>query len=415
MKKREVVVTGLGVVSAIGIGMYDFWNAVKEGKNGVEEITLCDKSLLNNITLAAEVKNFNITDYIQVARVKRMARFTQFALVAAEEAIKDSKLNLEEEDSYKTGVIVSSGICSMPEVENNVIAQSERGYGAINPLLIPIILPNMASANIAIRHKLKGKNMNITTACTSGNNSIGEALRTIQFGDADIMIAGGAESTFTPISINGFAALSALSTSKDPSRASIPFDKERNGFVLGEGAGIAILEEKEHAIKRGAKIYAEVLGYASNCDAYHITAPSLDGESQAECMRMAIKDSSLKVEDIDYINAHGTSTKYNDKTETLAIKKCFGEHAAKLKINSSKSMFGHLLGGAGGIEFVVLCKSVEEDFIHKTINYQVYDEECDLDYVVKDGLRTKVNYALSNGFGFGGHNATVVIGKYKKK
>ena len=411
MNKRNVVVTGLGTINGIGNNVDEFWSNAKKGVCGLSHITLFDPSLVR-VKVVCEVKGFDPLNYMDIKRAKRMERFSQFAVVAANEAIKDSGLDFDKEDRFRVGVCVGSGIGSIEGVANNALMQEKRGPRGIHPLVIPMIIPNMASAHISIVHGLHGKNINVSTACASSNNCLGEALRTIQYGDADIMIAGGAEAEVTPLTLNGFSALSALCESDDPNRASIPFDKERSGFVMGEGAGVVVLEEEEHAKKRGAKIYARLLGYGTTCDAFHMTAPSDDKAYQSRCMRNAIDDAGLKPEDIDYVNAHGTSTKYNDLYETNAIKDCFGEHAAKLKISSTKSMVGHLLGACGGVEMVAVCKTIQEGIIHQTVNYKVPDPELDLDYVVSGPIKQDVRYVISNCFAFGGHNTTIVAGKY---
>ena len=411
MKKRNVVITGLGTINGQGKNVKEFWDNVKKSKCAISEISLFDKSLVR-VHVASEVKNFNPLDYLDIKQAKRMERFTQFAVIAAREALVDSGLDLDKEDRFRIGVSVGSGIGSIEGVAKNAVMQNERGPKGVHPLVIPMIIPNMASAQISILNGLHGKNINISTACASANNSIGEAMRTIQYGDADIMVAGGAEAEITPLTLNGFSCLSALSESEDPNRASIPFDRDRNGFVMGEGAGIVILEEEEHAKKRNAKIYARLLGYGTTSDAYHMTAPSSDNIYQSRCMENAIKDAGIKATDIDYINAHGTSTKYNDLYETNAIKSCFGEHAYKLKINSTKSMIGHLLGACGGVEIVTVCKSIEDGFVHQTLNYKEKDSDLDLDYVVSKPINMDINYAMSNCFAFGGHNTALVVGKY---
>lgn len=407
---RNVVITGLGVVSPIGIGVDNFWKAVKKGENGIGKITLCDIGD-GKASLAAEVKDFNLLEHCpNVKNIRRLERFSQFALCAATEAIKDSGLELDKEDEYRIGTCIGSGIGSLGLIEETAIKFNQRGAKGIPPLVIPMILSNMASANVAIMHNLKGKNINVVTACATGNHCIGEAFRSIQHSEADIMVAGGSEASINALAINGFAALSALTLSTDKDRASIPFDVERAGFVMGEGAGVLILEEEERAKKRGAKIYARMLGYGTNCDAYHITSPLPSGEAQSKCMLSAINDAGIKANEVDYINAHGTGTKYNDIFETNAIKLCFGEHAKNLRINSTKSMIGHLLGAAGGVEAVVMAKSIQEGYIHRTINFLKQDPECDLNYMQKDEKGVKIRYAISNGFGFGGHNSTILMG-----
>lgn len=341
-----------------------------------------------------------------------MEQFCQFAVAAAGEAIKDAGLDMEAEDPYMVGCNVGSGIGSLQAMEREHDRLKEKGPGRVAPMLVPLMISNMAAGNVSIAYGLKGKSLNVVTACATGTHSIGEAYRTIQYGDADVMVAGGTESSICPIGIAGFSALTALSFSEDPKRASIPFDKERNGFVMGEGAGIVVLEELEHALKRGAKIYAEVVGYGCSSDAYHITSPAEDGSGAARAMQNAMADGGVKPEEITYINAHGTSTHHNDLFETRAIKLAFGEHAYKLRINSTKSMVGHLLGAAGAVEFVTCVKEIEEGFIHKTVGYKEAEEELDLDYC-KNSYEEAVPYALSNSLGFGGHNASILLKKYE--
>lgn len=415
MKKktiRNVVVTGLGVVSSIGSGIDEFWKSVKEGKNGIDKINL-DGMHDCKVSLASCVKDFNIQDFCpDIKNTRRLEKFSQFAIVAASQAVKDSNIDLKIEDPYRIGTCIGCGIGGLDLIGKSAIDFNEKGSRGVPPLVIPMILSNMASANVGIYLHLMGKNIDVVTACASGNNCIGEAMRTIQYGDADVMLAGGTESAINPLALMSFAALSALSLSGDKDRASIPFDKERGGFVMGEGAGVLVLEEEERAIKRGAKIYARLLGYGTSCDAYHITSPLQDGSAQAKCMKNAIDDAGLKPSDINYVNAHGTGTKYNDIFETKAIKLCFGKSAKNLKINSTKSMIGHLLGAAGGVEAVVLAKTISEKYIHKTINFKVPDEECDLNYMTSSAENTDVRYGISNGFGFGGHNATILMGAY---
>ena len=342
-----------------------------------------------------------------------MDLFSQYAVAAAKEAFADAGLDLEKEDPYRVGVSIGSGIGSLQAMEREHKKLLEKGPGRVNPLLVPLMISNMAAGNVGIQLGLKGKNINVVTACATGTHSIGEAYRSIQYGEADVMLAGGAEGSICPIGIAGFTALTALSTSEDPLRASIPFDKERGGFVMGEGAGVVVLEELEHALSRGAHIYGEVAGYGSTCDAYHITSPAEDGSGAARAMEEAMKDAGIRPEQVDYINAHGTGTHHNDLFETRAIKLALGEAAGNVKINSTKSMIGHLLGAAGGAEFIVCVKSIEEGYIHPTVGYQVPDEECDLDYTVGEGVSMEVNYAMSNSLGFGGHNASIIVKRYQ--
>lgn len=408
---RRVVVTGMGAITPIGLSVEDFWAAVKEQKTGFAEITKFDASEYK-CKLAAEVKNFDAKEFMDFKAAKRMELFSQYAVAAAKEAILDAKLNIEEEDAFKVGVSVGSGIGSLQAVEREHIKLIEKGPAKVNPLLVPMMISNMASGNVSIQFGLKGKSINVVTACASGTNSIGESFRSIQYGDADVMVAGGTESSITPIGVAGFTALTALSSSTDPNRCSIPFDKDRSGFVMGEGAAIVVLEELEHAKNRGAHIYAEVVGYGCTSDAYHITSPAEDGSGAAKAMEYAVADAKIAMDQITYINAHGTSTHHNDLFETRAIHMAFGEHAKEIKINSTKSMIGHLLGAAGAIEFVTCIKEIEEGYLHATVGLQECDEECDLDYC-KEPVTTNVEYALSNSLGFGGHNASIIVKKYQ--
>ena len=409
--KRRVVVTGLGAVTPIGNNVEEFWKGIKEEKIGFAPITYFDTTDYR-CKLAAEVKDFDPAQYMDKKAARRMEQFCQFAVAAAGEAIKDAGLDMEAEDPYMVGCNVGSGIGSLQAMEREHDRLKEKGPGRVAPMLVPLMISNMAAGNVSIAYGLKGKSLNVVTACATGTHSIGEAYRTIQYGDADVMVAGGTESSICPIGIAGFSALTALSFSEDPKRASIPFDKERNGFVMGEGAGIVVLEELEHALKRGAKIYAEVVGYGCSSDAYHITSPAEDGSGAARAMQNAMADGGVKPEEITYINAHGTSTHHNDLFETRAIKLAFGEHAYKLRINSTKSMVGHLLGAAGAVEFVTCVKEIEEGFIHKTVGYKEAEEELDLDFC-KKSYEEAVPYALSNSLGFGGHNASILLKKYE--
>ena len=409
---RRVVVTGLGAITPIGNNVEAFWNGLKEKKVGIGPITYFDTADYK-VKLAAEVKDFDPKQYMDPKAAKRMEKFCQFAVCAAKEAIEDAGLNMEQEDPFRVGVSVGSGIGSLQSVEREYSKMLQKGPNRVNPLLVPLMISNMAAGNVSIQFGMRGKCINVVTACATGTHSIGEAFRTIQYGDADVMIAGGTEASITPIGVAGFAALTALSTSEDPMRASIPFDKDRNGFVMGEGAGIVVLESLEHAQARGAKIYAELAGYGATGDAYHITSPAEDGSGAAKAMEMAIADAGLKPEDVDYINAHGTSTHHNDLFETKAIKLALGDHAGNVKINSTKSMIGHLLGAAGGVEFITCVKSIEEGFVHATAGLQEEDPECDLDYTKGEGVSMNVNCALSNSLGFGGHNATLLVKKFE--
>lgn len=409
---RRVVITGLGAVTPLGNNVEDFWNGLKEGRSGINMITRFDTTDYK-VKIAGEVKGFDASVCGDMKTVKRMELFSRYAVAASREAFEDAGLDMEKEDPFRVGVSIGSGIGALQVAESGMTRLLEKGPGRVDPLLIPRMISNMAAGNVAISFGLKGKNINVVTACASGTHSIGEAFRSIQHGEAEVMLCGGTEAAVTPLSIAGFTQLTALTTDPDPDTASRPFDKDRHGFVLGEGAGVIVLEELEHAKARGAHIYAEFLGYGATCDAYHITSPAEDGSGAAMAMSYAIKDAGLQPEDIDYINAHGTGTPLNDLFETRAIKLCFGEHAKELKINSTKSMTGHLLGAAGGIEAVVLTKSVEEDYVHVTRNLSESEEELDLDYCRGEGCHTRVDAGLSNSLGFGGHNATIVIGKYK--
>lgn len=408
---RRVVVTGLGAITPIGLSVEEFWQSVKEGKIGFAPITKFDTSEYK-CHIAAEVKGFEGKNYMDFKAAKRMELFSQYAVAAAKEAISDAKLDMEKEDPYRIGCAIGSGIGSLQAMEREHIKLLEKGPGRVNPLLVPLMITNMAAGNVSIQFGLKGKSLNVVTACATGTNSIGEAFRSIQYGEADVMAAGGTEGSVTPIGIAGFSALTALSTVDDPTKCSLPFDKNRSGFVMGEGAAVVILEELEHAKKRGAKIYAEVTGYGCTSDAYHITSPAENGEGAAKAMLSAVADAGLKPEDITYINAHGTGTHHNDLFETRAIKLAFGEHAKDIKINSTKSMVGHLLGAAGAIEFMTCVKELEEGYIHQTVGYTTPDEEIDLDYC-KEAVTETFSYALSNSLGFGGHNASILLAKYE--
>lgn len=409
---KRVVVTGMGAITPIGLGVENYWEGLKEGKIGFGPITRFDTTDYK-AKLAAEVKDFNAKDYMDPKSARRMELFCQYAVAAAKEAMEDAKLDMAQEDPYRVGCAVGSGIGSLDAFERDHKKLLEKGPSRLSPLLIPMMISNMAAGNVSIQFGLKGKSINVVTACATGTHSIGEAFRTIQYGDADVMLAGGTESSVTPIGIGGFTALTALSTEEDPTKCSRPFDKNRSGFVMGEGAGVVVLEELEHAKKRGAKIYAEVVGYGCTSDAYHITSPAEDGMGAANAMLYAIKDAGIEKEAVTYINAHGTATHHNDLFETRAIKAAFGEHAANMKINSTKSMIGHLLGAAGAVEFIACVKQLEEGYIHKTVGYETPDEEMDLDYV-KEAVNEEINYALSNSLGFGGHNASILIGKYSE-
>ncbi len=407
---RRVVITGMGAISPIGLSVEEFWAGIKENKIGFGPISKFDASEYK-CKLAAEVKGFEGKNYMDPKAAKRMELFCQYAVAATREALEDAALDMEKEDPYRVGVSVGSGIGSLQTMEREHNKLLEKGPSRVNPLMVPMMICNMAAGNVSIQFGLKGKSINVVTACATGTNSIGEAFRAVQYGEADVMVAGGTESSITPLGVSGFTALTALSSCDDPERCSIPFDKERSGFVMGEGAGIVVLEELEHAKKRGAKIYGEVVGYGCTSDAYHITSPAEDGAGAAKAMEYAVADAGIAKEEITYINAHGTSTHHNDLFETRAIKLCFGEHAEKIKINSTKSMVGHLLGAAGAIEFITCVKELEEGYIHPTVGYKVPDEELDLDYC-KEAVCGEFTYALSNSLGFGGHNASILIKKY---
>jgi len=409
-KNRRVVVTGMGAITPIGNSVEEFWNGIKEGKTGFGPITYFDTADYR-CKLAAEVKDFDPAQYMDKKSARRMEQFCQFAVAAAGQAISDAGLDMEQEDPYMVGCSVGSGIGSLQAMEREYDRLKEKGPGRVGPMLVPLMISNMAAGNVSIAYGLKGKSLNVVTACATGTHSIGEAYRTIQYGDADVMIAGGTESSITPIGIAGFSALTALSFSEDPERASIPFDKERNGFVMGEGSAIVVLEELEHAKRRGAKIYAELTGYGCSSDAYHITSPAEDGSGAATAMLNALKDGGVEPEELTYINAHGTSTHHNDLFETRAIKLAFGEHAYDLKINSTKSMVGHLLGAAGAVEFVTCVKEIQEGYIHRTVGLRETEEELDLNYC-RDSYEEEVPYALTNSLGFGGHNASLLLKKY---
>ena len=400
----------MGAITPIGNSVEEFWNGIKEGKTGFGSITYFDTADYR-CKLAAEVKDFDPAQYMDKKSARRMEQFCQFAVAAAGQAITDAGLTMEQEDPYMVGCSVGSGIGSLQAMEREYDRLKEKGPGRVGPMLVPLMISNMAAGNVSIAYGLKGKSLNVVTACATGTHSIGEAYRTIQYGDADVMIAGGTESSITPIGIAGFSALTALSFSEDPERASIPFDKERNGFVMGEGSAIVVLEELEHAKRRGAKIYAELTGYGCSSDAYHITSPAEDGSGAATAMLNALKDGGVEPEELTYINAHGTSTHHNDLFETRAIKLAFGEHAYDMKINSTKSMVGHLLGAAGAVEFVTCVKEIQEGYIHRTVGLRETEEELDLNYC-RDSYKEEVPYALTNSLGFGGHNASLLLKKY---
>lgn len=408
--RRRVVVTGMGAITPVGLSAAEFWNSVKEGKHGFAPITRFDISEYK-CKIAAEVKGFDARDYMDFKAAKRMEAFSQYAVAAAAEALSDSGLSMEKEDPYLVGCAIGSGIGSLQAMEREHTKLLEKGPNRINPLMVPLMIGNMAAGNVSIQFGLKGKSINSVTACATGTNTIGEAYRSIQYGEADVMVAGGTEGCITPVGIAGFTALTALSTADNPDACSLPFDKRRSGFVMGEGAAVVVLEELSHALGRNAKIYGEIAGYGCASDAYHITSPEESGAGAAKAMENAIKDAGLKPEDIFYINAHGTGTHHNDLFETRAIRLAFGEHAKNLKVNSTKSIVGHLLGAAGAVEFVTCIKELEEGYLHRTVGYAVPDEELDLDYL-KEPVRRDFRYALSNSLGFGGHNASLVLAKY---
>ena len=409
--KRRVVVTGLGIISPIGCVKDEFWSALIAGKSGIGTLTYFDASQYES-RIAGEVKDFRPHPFIPPKDLRRMEKFVQFGVTASKNAIDDAGIDIAKEDPYRIGVLVGSGIGSLRIIEEQHKVIIEKGPSRVTPFLIPMLIVNMAAGHISIMLSVKGPNLCTTTACASGAHAIGEAMRIIQYGDADIMIAGGTESCVTTLGIAGFCALKALSTRNDePQRASRPFDKERDGFVMSEGCGIAILEELEHAKKRNAKIYAEIVGYGMTADAHHMTAPDPEGEGAARCMLNAITDANLKPEDVSYINAHGTSTPLNDKIESLAINKTFGSFAKKVAVSSTKSMLGHQLGAAGAVELVICCLAIERGIIPPTINYENPDPDCDLDYVPNKARKAKVNVCISNSLGFGGHNATLCVKK----
>lgn len=412
MDKRRVVITGLGTINPTGNTVAESWAAVKQGVCGVGPITLYDTS--NSKTkLAAEVKNFDPAAVLDKRECRKMARFTQFALTAAIEAMADAGIKMEQEDAARFATIVSAGIGGLPNMEEEHAKGEQKGFDRVSPFFVPMTIANMAAGQIAIRFGLKGYCYAPVTACAGGTNAIGDAFHRIRDGYEDLAIAGGAESCISPLGVGGFTSMKALTTATDPNRASIPFDAERGGFVIGEGAGLLVLEELEHAKARGARIYAEVVGYGTNCDAHHITAPAPGGVGGAACMQLALADAGLAPEAIGYINAHGTGTPLNDSCETAAIKAAFGAHAAKLRISSTKSMTGHLLGAAGGVEGVFTALALHEGFLPATINLQQPDPACDLDYIPNQGVAEQVEYALSDSLGFGGHNAAVIFKRWE--
>jgi len=412
--KNRVVITGLGPVSPVGIGKNNFWQSLIQGKCGIDRISYFDTEKYPT-KIAAEVKDFDYTNYISTKEANRMDKSTQFSIVAAMLALEDSKLKITEKDSYSAGVIIGSGIGGIGTFEKQHKILLEKGPGRVSPFFVPMMISNISAGEIAIKIGAKGPNGVITTACASSTHALGMAFKLLQHGDAQIIISGGTEAAISPMALAGFCKMRALSTQNDyPKKASKPFDRERDGFIMGEGAGILVLETLQHAKERNANIYAEILGFGMTADAYHITAPAPEGEAAAKAMEIALKDANIETSQIDYINAHGTSTPLNDKLETLAIKKVFGKHAYNLKVSSIKSMTGHLLGASGGVEAISTALTLKNDIIPPTINYNSPDLDCDLDYVPNKSKKEIVNYAMSNSFGFGGHNGVIVLGKYKE-
>jgi len=412
MKKR-VVITGIGAVTCLGTGKRNFWEAIKEGKSGISLISRFDTSGYPT-KIAGELRDFDPEQYIDKKEARRMDRYTQYAMAATKIAIEDSGINLEEIDRYRMGVIVGTGIGGIETLEQQKVTLMEKGPDRISPFLIPMMIANMAAGQIAIETGAKGVNETVLTACASSTNAVGDAFKIIQSGEADVMITGGSEAPITPLSFAGFCSLKAMSRSNDqPELASRPFDAKRDGFIMSEGGAILILEEYEHAMKRGAKIIAEMVGYGATADAHHITAPSPDGEGAARSMQQAIQCAGISLEDIGYINAHGTSTAMNDKAETIAIKSVFGEYAYKLAVSSTKSMLGHMMGASGAIEAIICALALQDSYIPPTMNYTTPDPDCDLDYIPNQGRKAEINYAMTNSFGFGGHNATLVLKKFE--
>ena len=411
---RRVVVTGMGAITPLGLNVKEYFDNIKAGNHGFGIISKFDAAEYK-AHVAAEVKGFVAKEFMDFKAAKRMETFSQYAVAAAKEAMEQSGLDMSKEDPYRVGCSIGSGIGSLQVVEKEYTKLVEKGPNRVNPLMVPMMISNMAAGNVSIAYGLKGKSLNVVTACATGTHSIGEAYRSIQVGDADVMLAGGTESCICPIGVAGFAALTALSGSEDPERCSIPFDKERSGFVMGEGAGMLMLESYEHAKARGAVILGEVAGYGATCDAHHITAPCPDGRGAAQAMTMALEDAGITPEQIGYINAHGTSTPLNDAGETLAVKKAFGDHAYKLAMSSTKSMTGHLLGASGAVEAIFTLMALKEGFLPPTIHYQVPDEQCDLDIVPNTGRSQSISYAMSNSLGFGGHNASLVFHAFEEE
>ncbi len=411
--ERRVVITGLGAITPIGNSVEEFWKGIKEGKCGIDQITAFDTSAFK-VKIAAEIKNYDPEKYFERREAKRLDKYSQYAMIATREAWKDSGLNKETENMERVGVIIGSGIGGIQTIEEENEKCNEKGPDRVSPMYIPMGILNMAAGNVAIDIGAKGESISIATACATGTHCIGESYRLIKYGYQDIVIAGGTEAPITPLSIAGFTNIKALSKTEDKTRASIPFDKERNGFVMGEGAGVLILEDLEHAKKRNAKIYAEVVGYGATSDAYHITSPAPEGEGGARAMKLAIQEANVKPEEITYINAHGTSTHLNDSCETTAIKTALGEAANNVMVSSTKGHTGHLLGAAGAVEAIVCVKAIQDEFVPATINYKVPDEECDLDIVPNEGRKAEIKYAMSNSLGFGGHNSSILLKKIKE-
>lgn len=415
---RRVVVTGMGAITPIGLSVTEFWDGVKAQKVGISEIDKFDTTDYK-ASVAGQVHDFDPKNYMDFKEAKRMETFSQYAVAAAKEAIEDAGLDLEKEDPYRIGTSIGSGIGSLQIIEKEHVKLMEKGPNRVAPLFVPLLITNMASGNVSIHYGLKGKSINVVTACATGTHSIGEAFRSIQYGEADVMVAGGTESAICPLGVAGFTALTALTSSKDPMKASIPFDKDRSGFVMGEGAAVVVLEELEHAQKRGAKIYAEVAGYGCSSDAYHVTSPDPEGKTPAIAMTNALQDANVEPKDVDYVNAHGTSTHHNDLFESHAIAIALGEEGKKhAQVSSTKSMIGHLLGAAGAIEFITCVKSIEDGYIHPNVGLQEVDEEIKaygLNYVQGEGIHQDVNVCMSNSLGFGGHNATLVVKKYTEE
>ena len=412
MEKRRVVITGMGAVTPVGLTAAESWSAVKAGTCGIAPITLYDASNMK-AKLAGEVKGFDPANYMEKREVRKVDRFAQFALAAAQEAVEQSGLDFTREDPYRCAIILSAGIGGLITLQNECVKGSQKGFDKISPFFIPMAIGNMASAHIAIKYGLKGMATCPTTACAGGTNAVGDALRQVRDGYADVVVCGGAEAVVTELAMGGFTSMHALHTGDDPAAASIPFDARRSGFVMGEGAGILVLEELEHARARGARILGEVVGYGATCDAYHITAPAPGGAEGARAMSMALTDAGVAPEEVGYINAHGTSTPMNDTCETQAIKTAFGDHAYHLAVSSTKSMTGHMLGAAGAVEAVFTAQALLEGFLPATIGYQVPDPECDLDVVPNVGRSADIRYAMSNSLGFGGHNASILLKKWE--